>query len=1185
MSNPFTTTALLWTLPEIREMMASAQEHFQEYVAEQGSVERLKSAIGDFRHISDVLKVADASSASILAWELADLLELVYHAPEPPSSEVLEKLIEGTLQLSNVLHYLSGGHPEPTDLLLPLINDFRALRHARPYQPTALEVSSDIAKAFMRGRNQDVWKSVSDAIKEDLGNVKDNIDLFLRTGQVQLLLSQMPELERTSLVFSFLEIPSLQDRIEQQLGILSGIASSLSNRSLGDHEKNQLLDVASDLLIIDNELENHISLLLYNKDVDLNPEVSETLTKEIFISLARAKHLISEFDEKKLPTDTLNEVVKLFHEVSGALMILNLYDVLPLLDHIEEYLQKSIIDSNRCPERPQLQAFASAIVCVECFIEAIRDRNPYTNTILRYASGYLSELGIQWNVSDEAPQDETEISKEIISENGAVLETVIDVRPVFDEAAIPTPFDIELSESEPLEDQAPLLGVATLDAVNPSVPSFEQLGLSQELIDALGGGVEASPSSVADVSVESDTSDDLPEIDFSWVQTASPHQLSSSSSSLDLFVQDVTQGLDQSQESLEDTQEVDHLMKELEALCSTGTSTLSEGEGELLEIVPFDGDSTVTIDADMHEIFAEELQEEIISLEEWLPNFTPYMNDPDLLRNVRKSFHTIKGSGRMVGTKTLSEISWRIEAVLNTVVEGRQPVTPNIVCLVHTGKHIFSEFKNVLQGGQAYWNPELFYLWSDALLDGRDMASPFVAKQIPVTKLKEISAAPLLDMEDLSPPSLILTSVDLTPVEQEVFLSPPVEVQQQPHLSFDHLDEKDQQHIFDETSSDLIKKAHLSPEHIPLVSHGMLDVTHDIPLEDHAHIDLHQPIPATPHEEVEDLDALWKSTRPDVSLDVDLTPTFVAPPITGPALSESVIIPDMELSLLSPDEEHFDVPASKAPVIPEHLSHALSQWNLESNDDAEKTAPPAWATAPAARPQLPVPAPTDDDLVQAQTPAATQPTASVVERPAPPSPLPPALHIPMETIADPASEEVASNVSLPTLPVHNSSATDWKVHLHHLYDLNALMYSASQEWDGQSPEQFKSWLEDLWQQKQWTINSLRDTCLDNEKKARDAFKEKEARLTAMIQQSQKPTSPSPEPKERPKSKSAAPVFEPPTLPASSDDDTYISTNHVETITQTQALTSPPLIPAPRKKPKGLWKRLLSMVGLGNKKSK
>ncbi|GFZ94864.1 Hpt domain-containing protein [Dyella caseinilytica] len=80
--------------------------------------------------------------------------------------------------------------------------------------------------------------------------------------------------------------------------------------------------------------------------------------------------------------------------------------------------------------------------------------------------------------------------------------------------------------------------------------------------------------------------------------------------------------------------------------------------------------STEGIDDDIREIFLEEMQEEINNLRQ---TQHVWMTDPAQIASltpIRRSFHTLKGSGRLVGASTLGEFAWRVENMLNRVLDG-----------------------------------------------------------------------------------------------------------------------------------------------------------------------------------------------------------------------------------------------------------------------------------------------------------------------------------------------------------------------------------------------------------------------------------------------------------------------------------------------------------------------------------
>ncbi len=71
------------------------------------------------------------------------------------------------------------------------------------------------------------------------------------------------------------------------------------------------------------------------------------------------------------------------------------------------------------------------------------------------------------------------------------------------------------------------------------------------------------------------------------------------------------------------------------------------------------------VDDELREVFMEEADEVLQVLREYLPR-----DDARALAEVRRGFHTLKGSGRMVRALVLSELAWACENLLNRVLEG-----------------------------------------------------------------------------------------------------------------------------------------------------------------------------------------------------------------------------------------------------------------------------------------------------------------------------------------------------------------------------------------------------------------------------------------------------------------------------------------------------------------------------------
>jgi len=82
------------------------------------------------------------------------------------------------------------------------------------------------------------------------------------------------------------------------------------------------------------------------------------------------------------------------------------------------------------------------------------------------------------------------------------------------------------------------------------------------------------------------------------------------------------------------------------------------------------------VDDELREVFLEETEEVLEMLREYLPRWTADPQGKSALSELRRAFHTLKGSGRMVRALVLAELAWAVENLLNRVLE--RSVAPGV---------------------------------------------------------------------------------------------------------------------------------------------------------------------------------------------------------------------------------------------------------------------------------------------------------------------------------------------------------------------------------------------------------------------------------------------------------------------------------------------------------------------------
>ena len=107
------------------------------------------------------------------------------------------------------------------------------------------------------------------------------------------------------------------------------------------------------------------------------------------------------------------------------------------------------------------------------------------------------------------------------------------------------------------------------------------------------------------------------------------------------------------------------------------------------------------IDPEFLELFIEEAKDEIAKLKRLFPLWDENPQDQDSLVQVRRSFHTLKGSGRMVGAQLIGEFAWSIESLLNRVINKTLDRTPDMMSILRSAVAAVPELVEQLETGRA----------------------------------------------------------------------------------------------------------------------------------------------------------------------------------------------------------------------------------------------------------------------------------------------------------------------------------------------------------------------------------------------------------------------------------------------------------------------------------------------------
>ena len=161
-------------------------------------------------------------------------------------------------------------------------------------------------------------------------------------------------------------------------------------------------------------------------------------------------------------------------------------------------------------------------------------------------------------------------------------------------------------------------------------------------------------------------------------------------------------------------------------------------------------------DAELLEIFLTEADEVLDFIAESSAQLKARNDDRDALATARRGFHTLKGSGRMVGLTDLGDLAHDVEKLHNRVIDEDRPLPRGMIALIDTAQR---EFRG----------------WVDALKHTRKVSLDTTALRRAIASV-ETELEPADPLGALPPPDLAPAGAEPSPVTPSVPLIDVIEV-------------------------------------------------------------------------------------------------------------------------------------------------------------------------------------------------------------------------------------------------------------------------------------------------------------------------------------------------------------------------------------------------------------------------
>lgn len=755
---------------------------------------RDRDVAGGLKRISSVLEqlrsCAEDSELARLLWTAQGILEGLQ--AEHLETGVAVKLLMGQVdrQIKRVIDEGESAFNSlpPDDLVknllyyvaqseagTPVVDEIKQAFKLDQAMPDAERLEQ--TRAELSAPNADLMETVSGVLLEDLTQIKDNLDVFVRTEDrdTEVLKEMSLKLNQMADTLGMLGFGTQRKTIQEQVGVMQSMVDG--QRDMDDVS---LMNIASAILTIETSLKEPASMRTSLSGSDKledrmrDPEFRQLMTSvlsEARNELNKVKESVNDFSLAPRNTALLEDVPAMLDRIRGSLSMLNLERAESLIDTAEEFIRHKIIPGKKVPNESELDALADAISSIEYYMESLVDSWGHPTAILDVAEESLRLLGALDD--EETPADEV-IAPLADTSIASADETLIDIPDVENaglELVLEDEDDTEVDIQAPLlddEDELVLDSKGLELGEGLTLEGFES-GLDSSLKKESGSTNELSTEPEG---LEIDFGDSLPEAITSDTQEISiaeafgvervgealelwlhdPHDSAITDLLLEVFshvrqsaqskdldqVVDVVKDMStligkiQKQEMELDESVINTLhmtrdtLQNLFATDSKGATEAkkSDSDEDIAETIPsfeveeislqdtsaseqasaqaITSTSTIADDLDdeIIEIFLEEAEEEAANISNALPKWQENPQDEEALRDMRRSFHTLKGSGRLVGASDVGEFAWAFENMLNRVLDNTITPGSDMYAILDKAKESLPQLFELFKSGQ-----------------------------------------------------------------------------------------------------------------------------------------------------------------------------------------------------------------------------------------------------------------------------------------------------------------------------------------------------------------------------------------------------------------------------------------------------------------------------------------------------
>jgi chemosensory pili system protein ChpA (sensor histidine kinase/response regulator) len=253
------------------------------------------------------------------------------------------------------------------------------------------------ARGAVTGRDANLFHSIGEAVREELGQVKDTLDMELRTGRIdaEQRAASQNSLQQLADTLNMLNLPVPAKAVEDLLPALQDTAGGASMDL-----DSPLLALAQRLLEVESILDTHIRLLgepvedtAGERFIALPEHEQRRILASLLDECVASLHDVQDAIRGRLDGDSEADYAAPLQQISGALSVASQGEVAALTDKLTRALNASLATAgDDSGNVPNLELLADAVAALELYLAGCRDEQAGSPRYLEIMQSRLEGL-------------------------------------------------------------------------------------------------------------------------------------------------------------------------------------------------------------------------------------------------------------------------------------------------------------------------------------------------------------------------------------------------------------------------------------------------------------------------------------------------------------------------------------------------------------------------------------------------------------------------------------------------------------------------------------------------------------------------------------------------------------------------------------------------------------------------